>query len=86
MTGCWGANVDELTLANGFSGKLPIAKTINIMSTEVPENPHTVQIIPSSVLVINFAGTEEAWAKGNYQLDPATQINFNVIFGEETNE
>lgn len=83
---CWGADVDELTLANGFSGKLPIAKTINIMSTEVPENPHTVQIIPSSVLVINFAGTEEAWAKGNYQLDPATQINFNVIFGEETNE
>ena len=81
---CWGANINELTLAKGFTGKVPGAKTVNIMSTEVPEgSPHVVVTIPSTVEVINFAGTQEAWEKGNYQVDPSTQINFNVIFDEE---
>ena len=84
---CWGASVNEITLAKGFTGKVPGAKTVNIMSTEVPEgSPHTVDIIPSWVLVINFAGTQEAWEKGNYRTDPSTQINFNVVFDEEANE
>ena len=84
---CWGASVNEITLAKGFLGKLPAAKTIHVMSTEVPEGePHRVDSIPSWVLVINFAGTQEAWEKGNYSTDPATQINFNVVFDEEPSE
>jgi hypothetical protein len=84
---CWGASVNEITLAKGFLGKLPAAKTIHIMSTEVPEGePHRVDVIPSWVLVINFAGTQEAWEKANYRTDPSTQINFNVVFDEEADE
>jgi hypothetical protein len=84
---CWGANVNEITLTKGFTGKLPRAKTVNIMSTEVPEgSPHVIDTIPSNVLVINFAGTKEAWDKANYRTDPATQVNFNVVFDEESDE
>lgn len=84
---CWGANVNEITLTKGFTGYLPGAKTVNIMSTDVPEgNPHVIHTIPSNVLVINFAGTKEAWDKANYRTDPATQVNFNVVFDEESDE
>ena len=84
---CWGADVNEITLAKGFTGHVPAAKTVNIMSTEVPEgSPHVVDTLSSTISVINFAGTQEAWEKGNYRTDPATQINFNVVFDEESNE
>ena len=81
---CLGANVNELTLVQGFLGEMPAAKTIHIMSMEVPESePHRTHTVSTSVLVINFAGSQEAWEKGNYRVDPTTQINFNVVFDEE---
>ena len=83
---CWGATADELTLKKGFSGKLPLAKTINIMSTDVPEgSPYIVTSIPSWVRLINFAGTQEAWEIGNYSIASSTEINFNVVFNDIAN-
>ena len=62
----------------------PSLETIHIMSMEVPESePHRTHTVSTSVLVINFAGSQEAWEKGNYRVDPTTQINFNVVFDEE---
>ncbi len=78
----WSATVGEITLAKGFTGKLPQATVVNIMSYDVPEaTPNMVNIVAAAVSVINFAGTEEAWEKGSFHLlNPETQINFNVVF------
>ncbi|MBE6635917.1 MAG: leucine-rich repeat domain-containing protein [Ruminococcaceae bacterium] len=84
---CWGANVDELTLAKGFTGEFPAATIVNIMSTEIPEGEsHIVHVIPYYIQVINFAGTEEAWKKGNYRIDTGVTVNFEVSFDEEPTE
>ena len=85
--GSGGANINEITFAKGFlgGGFFPVAKVVNIMSSEVPQSdPHMWHNISGYVSVINFAGTEEDWNKGNYIVNPSTKVNFNVKFDKKS--
>ena len=87
FNGGLGVFANEITLAKGFADSLPFARVINIMSDDVPDGePHIMSIISDAVLVINFAGDEEEWNKGNFIVGSGTVINFNVNFDEENSD